>query len=150
MANSIGSRTLFTETWGRTIQLSADGAPKYKAGGVTVDWTTVPAVSGSAVTYEDGVVVKVGEKAIRYGSVLYLLSDGRYGLATDTAPSGGYKRGETYLVNETWLEEDNMSAHPGVIDGGRVFRSRILAGGTGQPTLAQIEPALPGIVYAID
>lgn len=147
MANSIGSRTVFTETWGRTIQVSADGAPKYKAGGVTVDWSTVPAVSGSDVTYEDGVVVKVGAKALRYGSILERLNDGRYGLADD---SSTLVRGETYIVNETWLEEDSNSAHPGVIDGGRVFRDRILAGGAGQPTLADVEAAMPGIVYAID
>lgn len=149
MANTIGNRTLFTETLGRSIQLSADGAPKYKAGGVTVNWATgVPAISGSDVTYEDGVVVKVGEKALRYGTVLMRDTDGTYRVAL-AADGANLKRGETYLVNETWLEEDNMSAHPGVIDGGRVFKARILSGGA-YPSIAQIEAAMPGILYALD
>lgn len=150
MGNSIGTRTLFSETMGRSIQVSADGAPKFKAGGVTIDWATVPAVAGSDVTFEDNVTVKVGEKALRYGSIVYRLADGRYGLATDVLPAGGLVRGETYIVNETWLEEDTNSNHPGVIDAGRVFRDRLLVGGAGQPALADVEAAMPGILYALD
>lgn len=148
MGNSLGERVLFTETFGRSIQVSADGAPKYKAGGVTVDWANVAAVSGSDVTFEDNVVVKVGEKAIRYGTIMMKHTDGTYrpALAADGA---NLKRGETYIVNETWLETDNMSNHPGVIDGGRVFIDRLLVGGA-NVTLAQMEAAMPGIVYALD
>lgn len=151
MGNSLGERTLFTIGGGRTINVSADGAPKFKAGGVTIDWSTVAAISGSDVVYEDNVTVKVGEKALRYGTILYRLSDGRYGPATAATISGGatLKRGETYIVFETMLEEENMSNHPGVIDGGRVFRDRLVVGGA-NPTLAQVEAAMPGIVYALD
>lgn len=148
MGNSIAERTLFTITGGRSIQVSADGAPKYKAGGVTVDWANVAAIAGSDVTYEDGVTVKIGEKAIRYGTILMRHTDGTYRPAL-AADGPNLKRSETYIVNETWLEEDTMSNHPGVIDGGRVFRDRLLVGGA-YPTLAQVEAVMPGIVYALD
>lgn len=124
MGNSIGESTIFTVTGGRSIQLSADGAPKYKAGGVTIDWDYVPAVAVDT-TFEDNVVVAAGTKALRYGSVVYRLSGGKYGLADGSTT---LTRGEVYLVNETWLEEDVKSNHPGVIDGGRVFKDRVFAG----------------------
>lgn len=122
--SSIGERTLFTVTSGRSIQVSADGSQKFKAGGVTIDWNEVPAVT-TETTYEDSVVVPAGAKALRYGSIVYRLNSGKYGLANDDTT---LVKGETYIVNETWLEEDLMSDHPGVIDGGRVFKDRILMG----------------------
>ncbi len=173
MGNSINETTLFTITVGRSIQVTADGAPKFKAGGVTVDWANVVAcpadtgtyygatVTGGYATFEDNVKVAVGEKAIRYGTILMRHTDGTYrpALTGDTL-----KKSETYIVNETWLEEDRMSNHPGVIDGGRVFRERVIASAgtlnnvaaytsaaaSVPPTLAQIEAVMPGIVYAID
>jgi hypothetical protein len=162
MGNSYGERTLFTTTFGRSIQVSADGNPKFKAGGVTIDWSTVPAVGANASTYytgdvvangkltfEDNVEVFVGEKVLRYGSIVTRQSDGTYRLATDAAPATPV-RGETFIVNETWLETDVDSNHPGVIDGGRVFRARLLYGGAGQPSVAEVEAAMPGILYVTD
>jgi hypothetical protein len=170
MGNSIGERTLFTITGGRSIQVSADGAPKYKAGGVTVDWTTVTAcpsngtayygvtVANGVAIFEDSVQVAVGDKAIRYGTILMKDSGtGKYRPAL-TADGASLKRSETYIVNETWLEADNMSVHPGAIDGGRVFEARIghvgnmatYNGTAVPPTKAQVEAVMPGIVYAID
>ena len=58
------------DTIGGSIQVSADGRGEFKTAGVTIDWATVTAISGSDVTYADGVVVKVGEKALRYGQVI--------------------------------------------------------------------------------
>ena len=148
MGNSVlGTRVLFNETFGRSIQVSADGAPKYKHGGVTFDWTTVPAIAGADVTYEDGVVVKIGERALRYGSIVYRMPSGHFGLATDATT---LVRGETFIVNETWLEDDQMSNHPGVIEAGRVFRDRLRVGGAGQPTLAAVLAVMPGIFLAYD
>lgn len=161
MGNGLGEKTLFTATVGRSIQVlaNAQGA-RWKTGGVTVDWATVPAVGANATTYytgdvvangkitlQENVEVLTGEKVIRYGSVLYKQGDGTYALATDTLPATPI-RGETFVVNETWLEDDNMSNHPGVLDGGKVFRSRLLIGGAGQPSVAEFEAAMPGILYA--
>lgn len=57
-------------TVGRSVRLSADGRPEVKHAGVTIDWSTVAAVSGAAVTLPDGVVVQVGEKYLRYGQLV--------------------------------------------------------------------------------
>lgn len=167
---SIGERVLFTITGGRSIQVNADGAPKYKAGGVTVDWSVVPAcpanastyygltVAGGKVSFEDTVEVLVGEKALRYGTILMQdASTGKYRPAL-AADGGSLKRSETFIVNETWLESDNMSDHPGVIDGGRVFEKRVahagnvasIVSGSVPPSKAQVEAVMNGIVYAVD
>jgi hypothetical protein len=201
MGNSFGiTRTLWTERLGRSIQVSADGAPKYKAGGITVNWASVPACPPNGGTYygvtvangqaefEDGVIVKVGEKALRYGTVM--IYDPALDLqpVTDGDPQGAYRpaltgdmatlgtRSNTFIVNETWLEEDNNSNHIGVMDGGRMFRARIVkstgtqadtawvagsqaetavavydsVGGGVPPTLAAIETALPMVSWALD
>lgn len=190
MGNSFGiTRTLFTERFGRSIQVSADGAPKYKAGGITFDWTQVPALAqgqafymgvatktdAAGATYaefEDGVIVKVGEKAVRYGTVIV------YDGALDTAselngdPNGAYRpalladtlrRSQTFILNETVLEEDSSSNHFGVMDGGRMWRDRVLVaesvdtagdlytvGGGALPALATVEAAMPLVVWALD
>jgi hypothetical protein len=206
MGNSMGqTRTLFTERMGRSIQVSADGAPKYKAGGITVSWFNIPACPAIAGTYygktvaagadgvgyvefEDGVIVKTGEKAIRYGSVMI------YDAALDLDPSvttgagspqGAYRlaltgdtftKSNVFIANETVLEEDIYSNHIGVIEGGRLWRARIVKSDTTQadttwvqgdqaeaaitaytsaaasvpPTLAQIQGVLPLVVWALD
>lgn len=68
--NSFGRQVL--ETVGGSIQVSADGKPEMKMGGVTVDWSTISALSADT-TYEDGVTVLSGEKVLRYGQVLTLI-----------------------------------------------------------------------------
>src|SRR6476661_8716298 len=145
MGNSLGESTIFTVTGGRSIQVTADGAPKFKAGGVTINWDYVPAVTVDT-TYEDNVVVEAGKKALRYGSVVYRLADGRFGLARANTT---LKRGETFIVNETWLEEDRMSNHPGVIDGGRVFKDRILAGGAETNEVQQLTVTATGGTFTV-
>lgn len=158
MANSYGNKTLFTETIGRSISVTADGAPKYKAGGITIDWDTVPAIGedddytlvsvvNGQVTFQDGVVVKEGEKVLRYGSVVVKQEDGTYALATSEST---LVKGETYVVAETTLEEDAVSAHPPVIDGGRVFKDRLLVGGAVHPSFEDFEAAMPGILYVVN
>lgn len=163
MGNSIGLRTLFTTTFGRSIQVlaNAQGA-RWKPGAITMDWSTVPAVGSNAstyytgdtvadgkITFEDNVEVLTGEKVLRYGSIIYRQNDGTFALATDAAPTTP-ARGETFIVNETWLEEDEMSDHPGALQAGLVFKDRILFGGSGQPSVAEVEAAMPGILYAED
>ncbi len=143
MGNSYGYESL--GTFGRSIQLSADGSPKFKSGGVTVDWTTIAAISGAPVVYEDGVTLAIGDKGLRYGQVMYRTADGHFAPADNTTT---LVRGETFLLNETVLESDLHSNHPGVIEGGRVFRDRILAGAAGQPTLAAVQTAMPLLSFA--
>jgi hypothetical protein len=54
---------------GRPVAVSADGAPEYKMGGVTVDWSTVTA-AGSDTLWPDGTTVLTGQKALRFGQIL--------------------------------------------------------------------------------
>lgn len=75
---------------GGSIQLTADGRPEFKAGGITFDWEKVDAVTGTDVTYEDGVLVRVGEKAVRYGQVVTLIGEAEVQTATWTGgPTAG-------------------------------------------------------------
>jgi len=55
---------------GRVVRACAVPPSPYKAGGVTIDWSTVPAVTGADKTLTDGRIAKIGEHYIRYGTVL--------------------------------------------------------------------------------
>ena len=59
---------------GTSIALSSNGLPLWKTGGITIDWGTVTAVSGSDLTTPEGFVVPVGQKYLRYGQVMCMLS----------------------------------------------------------------------------
>lgn len=67
-------RTAVGQT-GSLIALSYDGRPEWKPAGVTIDWTSVAAVSGSDLTTPEGFIVKVGQKWLRYGTVLGKISN---------------------------------------------------------------------------
>jgi hypothetical protein len=69
-------------------RVSADGSPKYKAGGGTVNWANVTAVSGSDVTLPDGSVIKIGQKYLRYGQVMCKETTGETQTITSTHTSG--------------------------------------------------------------
>lgn len=145
------------------IAVTADGAPEWKSGGLTIDWSTVAAVSGSDVTYADGLVVKVGYKGLRYGQILTkITATGMFG-PYDTAAADGRQtvaRGNVVILNESILQSGAVPAlgtgptdHPGGIEGGRVFKDRILATtGTHSlaagPTFAELEAAMPRLSYA--
>jgi hypothetical protein len=265
MAGTTFGRTVI-DTLGRSIQLTADGLPKFKPGGVTVDWTgTVTAVNADT-TFFDGVIALNGTKVLRYGQVLTKITNqpsqtitvggtptggtftavgvrpdtgvttsqtiafnstvaqtqtamdniygsgntlvsgagalpgnvptvtfqgvligyapavltgsaalltggtptlayavviaggnnGRYG-PYDPAASDGRQtltRGSCFLVNTTMRETDLLSNHPPVLDGGRIWKARVLQSGGAThtlalgPTLAEFEAAFPQISYA--
>lgn len=145
-------RAIF-ETVGRSIQVTADGKPEMKVAGVTVDWALVTAVSGSDQTYLDGVVVKIGEKALRYGQVLCkVTATGKYG-PYDFAASDGRQtpaHGDIFIVNETTREDEVASDHPPVLYGGLIFKSRLIAtAGTHSlangPTYTELLAAMPRV-----
>lgn len=87
MGNTFGFSVV--DTIGGSIQVSADGRPEMKSAGVTIDWTSVTAISGADVTYADGVVVKIGEKALRYGQVLTKVGVGEINTVTLASGSSG-------------------------------------------------------------
>lgn len=150
-------RTIF-ENVGRSIQVTADGRPEMKQGGVSVDWATVAAVTGSDQTYLDGVIVKVGEKALRYGQVLtQITATKKYG-PYDFAAADGRQTltpGACFVVNETFREDEAASDHPPVLYGGLVFKGRLIATAgvhslAAGPTYTELLAALPRLQLADD
>ena len=116
--------------------------------------------------------VKAGMKVLRYGTPIQRrAADGKFVLALTGGPKA---KGDIYLVNETVVFDPSKSAtqqldpkslYPIAIDGGRVFKSRLLHAGQNvigvdvdgadvtvgvTLTLAELEAALPEITYAID
>jgi hypothetical protein len=67
VGNAFGRQVL--DQVGVSLQLSADGQPEVKSGGITLDWTTIAAV-GADTTFTSGFFVPSGEKYIRYGQVV--------------------------------------------------------------------------------
>jgi hypothetical protein len=105
--NSFGQRSL--GTFQSTLEVSADGRPEAKIGGVTIDWATVAAVAGAAVTLLDGVLVAIGEKYLRYGQVItrigvaevqtYTLTGGpTAGTATLTFPATADQPAQSFTI----------------------------------------------------
>jgi hypothetical protein len=131
------------ESTGRPIMVSADGRPDWKAGGVTIDWTAVVAVSGSDETLDDETIVKIGDKYLQFGTILgHDAATGKY------KPTDAPVRGESYIVNETVVMSELGSDHPAVIEGGLVWRSRLQVDGVGQPTLDDVLTAMPSLKLA--
>lgn len=151
--SSFGTATL--QNLGRRLQVSADGVPRWKAGGMTVDWALITAVSVDT-TLTDDTIVKAGDKYIRYGTTLtQVTAGGKYG-PSDTSVSDGRQlvdatvRGKAFMLNETVVMSEPGSDHPAVFDGGRVFKGRLVYGGANQPTEANLETMFPDITFVAD
>lgn len=75
---------------GRILGTIASGVPRYKVGGVTIDWTTVTPVTQDTTLPNEGHVVKNGQSYIRYGTVLCRIGTGQVQTVTISgAPTGG-------------------------------------------------------------
>lgn len=139
-----------------TLELTADGRPVPKAAGVTIDWTTVAAVAGSDVTLNDGQVIPIGAKYLRYGQVItQITTGGKYGPYDPAAVDGRalLVRGRAFLVNRTALSTEPADEHPEAIEGGRVYRARIVQSEAAThtlalgPTFAEINATFPTLLY---
>lgn len=62
-----------TSRWGPGTRLSWNGRPTNIAAGITIDWSTVAAVSGADVTLPDGEKIRIGEKYLRYGQCMAMI-----------------------------------------------------------------------------
>lgn len=71
-------------------RVSADGSPRYKAGGVTLDLATITAASGSDITLPDGSLIKANNQFIRYGQVICKITTGVVQTLTGTASGGTF------------------------------------------------------------
>jgi hypothetical protein len=152
MSTSFGRSTVGTAT-GNPVQVLSDGRTDgFKTGGVTLDWTTVTAVSGSAVTLADGTVVAIGDKYLRYGTILDKIdATGKYGPANTAAADGRQTlaRGESFILNETVVESEVGSDHVPCFDAGLVFEDRLCTNenvaALDNPTRANVLTAFPAI-----
>lgn len=144
-------------TVGTSIQVSADGKPVSKLAGVTLDWATVVAVAGADVTLADGLVVKIGEKYLRYGQVIArITASGKYG-PYDPAAADGREiapvRGRAFILNRTALANEPADEYPEAIEGGRVWRARIIQSEAAAhtlalgPTFVELNAAFPDLRY---
>ena len=87
-------RTVLNPTVGKTIRLSYDGNPEWKAGGITIAWSTVAAVA-SDTTLTSGAIVKTGKKYLRHGQPMCKITADRTVLIRVTgSPTGG-----SFVVN---------------------------------------------------
>jgi hypothetical protein len=137
----------------RALSVIADGKPKVKAGGITIDWSIPVAVSGADVTLNDGTVIPIGFKYQRYGQVVCrITANGKFGPYDPLAADGRQLlvEGDCFFLNRTVLELDPAGDHGGVACyGGLAFKSRLIQSGVGAhslaagPTLAELLAAFP-------
>lgn len=81
---------------GMSVDVSADGRPESKQGGITLDWQTVDAAT-QAATLSDGVQIAVGDLYLRYGQVLTKITNPATAVVTiNGSPTGG-----TFTVSVT-------------------------------------------------
>lgn len=83
-------RTILPYGQGLSTRVSADGNPKYKAGGVMIDLTTVPAASVTDTTLLDGSIVKAGQQYMRFGQILTKVTKTEVQTLTSTATGGTF------------------------------------------------------------
>lgn len=137
--------------FGSGITVSADGSPVAKVAGVQIGWAGVKAVA-AAYTFKDQDSVEAGEKFIRYGTLVARVTAASAGtLALDanivgkfvpfvgTGAAGQYTayngdatmavstaEGDVFIINRSVHEDDVLSDHPEAIDGGRIYKRRLL------------------------
>ena len=137
------------EKTGRPVRVSNDGQPEWKAIGVTIAWELVAAQAGADTELPDGTPVKIGQKAIRFGTVLVKLTSGPY--AGQYAPfvdggangQGTLTRDDCGILDQTVLEWEVGSSIKGLIEGGGVYRQRLNVGAAPLPALAAVVAAMP-------
>lgn len=89
---------------GRDIRVSADGEPEWKAAGITIDWSTVAAVSGSAVTIpQNNLTIAVGKKYLRFGQILCEITTREVQTITIDATGG------TFTITMTWTDANGVT-----------------------------------------
>lgn len=140
------------ERVGRSIQVSADGNPMQKAGGITIAWETITAAVADYEVRPAGETISTnflsnnspaddyvyaGQKFARYGTVMCRIVGGTYagkfapyGTASGSLAGGtlSKNRGDVYILNQSVNKDDANSDHGGeAIDGGLCWKYRILA-----------------------
>jgi hypothetical protein len=153
-----GLKNLTTSS-GVPLQLTYDGHIEWKPGSVSYDWSTVAAVSGSAVTLAaEQITIPIGQKFLQLGQLMCeITATGLYG-PYDPAASDGRQtpaRGKCGLMNMTVLQNGVLGITAANTDngnlliGGAVWYARLIQAGVGThslaagPTLAELLAVLP-------
>jgi len=155
---------------GRQVMVAVGSDAHWKTGGITLGWPLFEPAE-DAVTLPDETKVRAGQRYARFGQIVCRVTDeesdhfGEYGPYDPAADDGReeLRRGECFILNETRVEggviaglTGGVDMHPAVLDGGRVWKARLLAGGAGDPlagTLAagptweDFEAAFPRVEY---
>lgn len=99
--------------------------------------------AGGSQTLPSGRIVRLGDKVIPAGTVVYRTGAGLF------APAGSgttLTRGDCFVTNtDAVLSDIGSEAAKGLFDGGTVWRVRLQIGGAGQPSEANFLAAFPGI-----
>ena len=130
----------------------------WKPGGITIDWDQITAV-GADTPLENGIVIPAGYKYIPTGEILAkITASGKYRIHRTNSADGSQtlERGYCWLVNVHITQlplppaiiQSGASDHPGVFNGGTIWRARLKIGGANQATLAQFVAAFPMINFA--
>lgn len=154
MSSDFGPQTIYTG--GKEIRTLAKDSARWKTGGITIDWTTVPA-NGANTTLPDGTIVPSGTKFIRYGTVMTkITASGKFGPSDTTAADGRQRvtnavRGEAFVLDRTIVESEPGSNEVGdVYDGGNAFAGRLLIATGNSPTLQNFIDMFPGVTFTKD
>jgi hypothetical protein len=144
MMNTFGPRNLGGFNIGSSVRASS--IPEGMRGG-TIAWNTVPPATENT-HFLDEREVKVGERCLRYGSILVrITSEGEsknmYGPFDRTADDGRQKLelGNAFILDETICEADT-NVSPKLFDGGKVFKARLLVGEETHPTWDEFHAAI--------
>lgn len=124
--------------------------PIMKAGGCTLDWTTIPTVTVET-SLDSGLIARPGDRYVERGTVLVQLSSGgKFGPADSSASDGRQVwtgRSRVCILNVTWLQSDPASDHPPVVMGGVMRRSALKVDVGGQMSLAQFLTLFPEVTF---
>jgi hypothetical protein len=157
-------RTFLTNNNIRPTRVSADGSPKVKVGGATIDWTTV-AIPGANVNLPDGSVILAGQAYLRYGQVMTrITASGKFGPYDPAAADGRQTlvRGQCFILDATVTQYKagtgligGVNDHIGMlIEAGEVYPDKILHSGVAAhtlalgPTFAELLAAFPAITVS--
>lgn len=140
------------------LTVTADGAPVAKVAAATLAWDAVPAHDVAERTFKHDDFVDSTEKFLRYGTVICRITSsttasevGKFmpymtgtlsggNLINTLAAVGGITRvqslaeGDVFVINESIHQGDRNSDYPVAIDGGRVYKRRLLVVGYGDGT----------------
>jgi hypothetical protein len=141
-------------------RLGAQGAQVTRTGAGTVADPYVYTIRfnrilGDVPTLTSTHTLNGGTAAVAHATVTAGTGNGKLGPYDSAAGDGRQTlaRGEVFIVNQTVVMSQNMSDHPELLEGGRLWKNRVImttgaASLAAGPTVATLEPVLPRVSWA--